>query len=339
MKIAILGGSFDPVHYGHLQMGKEAMRQCGCDEVWLMPTYQTPLKNRTLTSSVDRVAMLELAIQDQPHFHVCTLEVDRKQRSYTIDTLRTLRKQYPMHEFYWIIGNDQLAQFSAWKDADTLVKLAQFICFDRDQQLVETSYPILRLRMPMMPVSSSEIRIGNKLNYVPKQVLRYMYDHRLYIEQFVQTRMNDHRFRHSVSVAHLCEDMAIANGLDGQKAYLIGLFHDIAKAMPLPILEQWMDALYADKKSYAPPVWHGFVGCGVVQRIFYIEDPEIHHAIYHHVLGTSDNPYAMIVFCADKTDPLRGYDSSAMIAMCKEDIARGFQWVCEENKKYLESES
>lgn len=339
MKIAIVGGSFDPIHYGHIEMGKQALKQLQCDEVWFMPTRHTPLKSRTLASDEHRLNMIQLAIEFEPRFHVCTMEMEREGKSYTIDTLKELRKKYPEDSFYWVIGNDQLKQFDQWKGADELVKLAHFVCFDRDGQLNESKYDIQRMHMPMMPVSSSDIRIGNKLNYVPENVLKYIYAHRLYVTEFIHTRVNEHRYQHSVSVANLCEEMAIANQLDGQKAYYVGLFHDVAKAMSKEKMEAWMDIICPENKKYAVPVWHGFVASEIIDRIFYIHDPQIKNAIYHHVLGTSQDPYAMIVFCADKTDPLRDYDSTDMIEACKKDIASGFQWVKSENDKYLKKGS
>ena len=130
MKIALLGGSFDPVHYGHLQMAKEAMQVLKVDEVWFIPAKKTPLKDRILTSDTDRLAMLKIALADFPQFKVNPIEMQREGTSYTIDTLEALRKQYPSYTFYWLIGNDQLEQFDLWKDPDRLVQLAYFVCFE-----------------------------------------------------------------------------------------------------------------------------------------------------------------------------------------------------------------
>ena len=334
-RVAILGGSFDPIHNGHIQMAKTALSKLNMDEVWLMPTKATPLKDRELTSSLDRLHMIELAIQDEPRFHVSTLEIERQGKSYTYDTLSTLKQKYPDIDFTWLIGNDQLEQFHAWKHADALVEMAHFVCFDRNGRFANNPYSIQCIHMPMVPVSSSEIRMGNKLNYMNENVLKYIYDHRLYIQNFVQYRVKPKRFEHSLSVAHLCEQFAIGNHLDGQVAYLIGLFHDICKSMPVNEMKKWMLATCSDQIDCPIPTWHGFVGAQVIKRVFYLHDERIAHAIYHHVFGSSQDPYAMIVFCADKLDPLRGYDSSAMIQACTENIQAGFEWVKEENKKYL----
>lgn len=334
MKIAIIGGSFDPIHYGHLQMGKEAISQLEVDEVWYMPTKITPLKDRVLTDEADRVNMIKLAIKQDSRFKLCTLELERDTKSYTIDTLKELKKQYD-HEFYWIIGNDQLMQFDKWKEPEELLKLAHFVCFDRDGVLNDTKYAIQRVHMPMMPVSSSELREGNKLNYLPSSVLEYIYKNRIYVKNFIKNRVNEKRYLHSLSVAKLCEEFAISNGYDVDVAYYVGLFHDVCKAMPKEKMLAWMEIICPENIKYEVPVWHGFVASEVIDRIFYLKDERIKHAIYHHVLGTSDEPYAMIVFCADKLDPLRDYDSSKLRKLCNEDLVTGFIKVKEENDKYL----
>ena len=334
-KVAILGGSFDPIHEGHLQMARTALNQLHMDEVWLMPTKSTPLKDRELTSQMDRLHMIERAIQNEPQMFVSTLEFEREGKSYTYDTLKVLQEKNPDIDFTWLIGNDQLEQFHAWKNAEELVKMAHFVCFDRDGRFGDNPYGIQCIHMTMVPVSSSEVRKGNKLNYVPENVIEYMYEHRLYIKNFVEERVKPKRFNHSVSVAQLCEKFAMGNHLDPQVAYITGLFHDICKSMPVDEMKKWMEATCPEKLDCAIPTWHGFVGAEVVDRIFYIHDERIKQAIYHHVFGSSQEPYAMMVFCADKLDPLRGYDSSAMIEACTKDIQQGFAWVKEENRKYL----
>lgn len=336
MKIGILGGSFDPIHEGHMAMAHEAYKQLNLDQVWFLPTGRTPLKEREQTNNEHRKNMIERSIQSFKDYKLCTLEMERNGLSYTIDTVKELRKRYPSDSFYWIIGNDQLQQFDKWKDAKKICELAQVVSFDRDGKQEKPMFNIQLLTMPMMPVSSSEIRNGNKLNYLHRDVLNYIYDNRLYVEDFVRTRVKPKRFEHSVSVAHLCEQMAFHNHLDSQKAYYIGLFHDIAKSMTKEEMEPWMDILCPENKSYPIPVWHGWVGSEIVDRIFYINDWQIKNAIYHHVLGTSDDPYAMIVFCADKLDPLRDYDTSYGIDLCFKDIRKGFEYELEENRKYLE---
>ena len=138
MKIGIVGGSFGPIHYGQIQMAKPALEQCDLQEVWFMPTQDTPLKERSLTESRHRVAMIEKVLAMDTRFKLCLKEVQRQGKSYTIDTLRELKQEYPDDAFVWMIGNDQLAQFDQWKEVDQLVQLADFVCVDRDGALIQT---------------------------------------------------------------------------------------------------------------------------------------------------------------------------------------------------------
>ena len=335
MRVAILGGSFYPIHLGHIAIAENALQQLEVDEIWFLPSHKTPLKSRDLTSDEDRLNMLYLATEDNPKFKVCTIEMERQGISYTVDTLRALKEIYPAYTFYWMIGNDQLEQFSAWKEPDEICKLAHVVAYNRDGKICKTSYPIQSMYMKDVPVSSSDIRVGNKLNYLNPKVLDYIYDHRLYVKNFVKTRVKEKRYLHTLSVAKLCEEIAKANGLDVQKAYYVGLFHDIAKSMPVDEMAKWMEIICPENMHYAYGVWHGFVGSEIVDRIFGINDFQIKNAIYHHVLGTSDDPYAMVVFCADKLDPLRGYEVQPMIDICKRNIYEGFYLEKEENAKYV----
>lgn len=128
--VALLGGSFDPIHRGHLTMARTALEQLGADEVWFIPTYETPLKDRVLTSDSHRLAMIELAIQDEPRFRCDPIEVERAEKSYTIDTLRELTARYPDTRFTVLIGADQVAQFDRWRDHEQLLELANVVGVD-----------------------------------------------------------------------------------------------------------------------------------------------------------------------------------------------------------------
>ncbi|EJW93246.1 putative nicotinate-nucleotide adenylyltransferase, partial [gut metagenome] len=134
-KVALLGGSFDPIHNGHIAMAKAAIEQLQVDEVWFVLANHAPLKDFKPTSNEHRLAMLELVCQEHEQFKVCDLELHRKGTSYTIDTLHDLHQQYPDYEWFWILGADQQAQFEQWKDWQELLKLATFVVVDRDDNL------------------------------------------------------------------------------------------------------------------------------------------------------------------------------------------------------------
>ena len=173
MRIAILGGAFDPIHKGHLQIAKQALKKLAVDEVWFMPTASAPLKDSQCVSFADRAHMVHLAIQPYRHMRLCTLEKDLGKVSYTIDTVKALQKRYPMHSFCWLIGDDQALQFDLWKCSKEVKRLLPFYVFSR-QSDVTLPEGLRRVEMPLIAVSSSEIRQGKKLYQLPKAVHRYI---------------------------------------------------------------------------------------------------------------------------------------------------------------------
>jgi len=336
-RVVLLGGSFDPVHAGHLAMAHAALDQLEADEVWFIPARQAPLKSRQLTPGEHRKAMLEIALKHEPQMRVETCELEREGESFTIDTVRYLKKQYPDCDFTFLVGNDQVEQFHKWKEADALARLVKFAAVARDGRNVKTKYPIHFIHMDPVPVSSTEIRTGNRLNYVPQELLDYFYANRLYCKDFVKSRVPDRRYMHSLSVARLTEEFALAAGLDGQQAWLTGLFHDVCKAMPVDRMRPWLEAVCPEELTMHPAAWHSYVGAQVTDRVFGIHDPRISNAIFHHVKGTSDDPLAMCVFCADKLDPLRGYDSYDLIDLCRRDLKAGFEKCRASNQEYVDA--
>lgn len=336
--IILLGGSFDPVHAGHIEMAKAACSQLEADEVWFIPANRAPLKDHELTDAKYRKEMLEIALRNYPQFKVEPIELEREGISYTIDTVTELTKRHPDCVFTFLIGADQLSQFHKWKDAEKLNRLTRFACVARDGRMPKTRYKVELVQMEPVPVSSTKVRSGDDLNYMDPAVLQYCYDHRLYCKNFVKCRVTEHRYLHSLSVASLSEAFAAANGYDAQKAWLAGLFHDVCKSMSPDRMRPWMEAICPENLDIHPAAWHGFVGSRVVHDVFGISDPEIREAIYHHVRGTCDHPIAMCVFCADKLDPLRGYDSYGMIDLCKEDLRRGFEAEKESNRRYVNNQ-
>ena len=286
-KVALIGGSFDPVHMGHINMAKAALEQLNVDEVWFIPTKSTPLKERVLTDEEHRWGMLKLAAAMDERFKVNPVELTRTGRSYTIDTLKQLKKDFEEVEFYWLIGADQAAQFEKWKDADQLVQLAQFTACVRDGQKPENAcFDFPAIDMEPTPVSSTEIRNGYKLNYLPDAVLKYILDHELYIPMWIANRVSPHRYAHSCSVAKLCRQLAKAHNLDEHRAWLMGMFHDVAKDMPKEELDKWVKAINPYGLMDHHAIWHGYAGSEIADRVFGVKDPSVKNAIFTHVKGT-----------------------------------------------------
>lgn len=337
MRIAILGGAFDPIHKGHIQIAKQALKKLAIDEVWFMPSASAPLKDGHCVSFADRAEMVKRGIRPYRHMRLCTLEGELGKVSYTINTVKALQKRYPMHSFCWLIGDDQALQFDLWKNSEELKQLLPFYVFSR-QSNVTLPDGLQQVTMPLIAVSSSEIRAGKKLYQLPKAVHRYIADNGLYIESMMQARLPQKRYVHSCSVATLCKELAKAHHLDVQAAYLMGMLHDVCKPLPYEQGKIYMKQLFPACLNEPAPIWHGYIGAAVASKVYGIHDRRILQAIYHHVKGRNHTDYDRILFIADKLDPSRGYDSSKEIAISMRDLKAGFAIVKQQQEAYLKQE-
>ena len=197
MNIGVLGGTFDPIHIGHLIVAEEARIKLGFNEVLFVPAGQPWRKlDRNITLAVHRVEMVRRAIADDSHFKLCTLEVERPGPSYTVDTLTMLRKQLGSKaSLFFILGRDTLAELPLWKEPNKLVQLCSLVVAPRlgsgDLKHLETSMPgllgqVIQLDMPVIGVSSAEIRQriaqGLSIRYlVPVEVGKYITEQRIYL--------------------------------------------------------------------------------------------------------------------------------------------------------------
>ncbi|MBL9212516.1 MAG: nicotinate (nicotinamide) nucleotide adenylyltransferase [Opitutaceae bacterium] len=193
MKIGFLGGSFDPVHFGHLLAAQDAYEQYGLDRLILVPAAQAPLKpNDVQSSSEDRLAMLRAAVEWDHRFEVSDVELKRGGVSYTIDSARHFRALYPHDDLYWVIGGDQLPKLHLWKDIVELARLVEFIFLERPGFPVREHPDIDGLRLHrcdghLLAISSTELRDRCRRNlsldyFVPHKAIVYIKEHSLYRE-------------------------------------------------------------------------------------------------------------------------------------------------------------
>jgi len=198
VNIGVLGGTFDPIHMGHLVVAEEARIKVGLNEVLFVPAGQPWVKlDRNITPAAHRVEMVRRAIAGSPYFRLCTLEVERPGPSYTVDTLTTLREQLGSEaSLFFILGRDTLAGLHLWKEPKKLVQLCWLVVAPRlgskDLKHLETEIPglldkVIQLDMPVIEVSSSGIRqrIGQGLSVrylVPVDVEKYITEQKIYLK-------------------------------------------------------------------------------------------------------------------------------------------------------------
>jgi len=189
-RIGILGGTFDPLHIGHLIVAQEVQEKLKLDRIFFIPTSLPPHKKKVkISSSVHRLRMVQLAAQANPNFKVLDLELKRKGHSYTVDTLRILGKKYPQTKFVLILGLDNLNHIHTWKKPEEIFRLSQVIFISRPGATFNKANKWLKqskfLEVKEIEISSTDIRERvrkrKSIRYmVPEEVLKYIKKHNLY---------------------------------------------------------------------------------------------------------------------------------------------------------------
>lgn len=191
MNIGIFGGTFDPPHIGHLIVAETIQEQLALEMVLFMPAYLPPHKQEgAFASPAHRLRMLQLAIAANPHFKVSDVEIRRGGKSYTIDTLRTLRGLYPGDKLFLIIGTDNLQIFPTWREPEEVLKTSSVVVIDRpgtDRSTIDNEFVkhVRFVQVPTIEISGTDvrrrIREGKTIRYlVPDSVGAYIEDNKLY---------------------------------------------------------------------------------------------------------------------------------------------------------------
>lgn len=319
MRLGVLGGTFDPIHMGHIALARQAMQHANLDQVLIVPMAR-PAHREAEASVEQRMEMCRLAIARQPGLILSRAGVTGSAR-YTTDTLNILRREYPDAAFSFILGADKLPSLPYWHEADKLFSICDFLCFSRPgiaeadalEKARAAGARISLLPSPALPYSSTMIR-SQAARYLDasgleEDVLAYMAENGLYQQDFLprlQELMNPRRFRHTLGVRKEAVHLARIHHLPLQKAALAGLLHDCAKGMPLQEMTKIAreNQLISDEEMLASgAMLHGPVGAYVAQKRFGIRDEEVLWAIRSHTIGRPGMSMLEIcIFVADATE-------------------------------------
>lgn len=184
-RIGILGGTFNPPHFGHLIMANEAYHSLGLEEVRFMPNATAPHKAVHGADTAQRLEMTRLAIEDFPQFRIEDHEIKTGGVSYTINTIRQLKEKEPENEFYFIIGGDSVAELHSWYQIQELTEMVQFVGIGRPGYEAATDFPVMMIDSPEMHISSTMLRERVAANrpltfFVPEKVEAYIRKEGLY---------------------------------------------------------------------------------------------------------------------------------------------------------------
>ncbi len=326
--IAIMGGTFDPIHYGHLVTAEAVRHRFQVDKVVFIPTGRPAHKtNKHVTHNEHRYLMTVLATMRNENFEVSRIEIDRPGTTYTIDTIEQLKRMCrPDVRLYFITGADAIHQIMNWKEPERLLSLCDFVAVTRPgyqkNRLFEEigeirgkySSRIHYMEVPALAISSSDIREraskGMPIQYLlPQEVEDYIHKFGLYqdyekdevkfmlsletMQEKLQSALSVKRYIHTMGVSEEAVRLAEIYGTraDQQKAKVAGLLHDCAKDYPVEMRLRFC-------KEYKVPLdeimekqtdlIHPFLGAEVAKREYLVEDKEILNAIRYHTTGRAN---------------------------------------------------
>lgn len=340
--IVIFGGSFDPIHLGHLKMALNVSEMYNAD-VYFVPAKVSIWKNES-ASKEDKLAMIKLTIEGYPRLKIDEFELNRPDpQTHSVITVRYFKEKYPDDNLYFLMGADQAANFDKWEGCLELSRLARILYYPRNDIQIPIEN-VLNYQMELVDgglyqASATSIRTLSSL-YVHEKVLNYILEHELYFVKKVKDLYSPKRYEHALSVARTAIDIARSNSLLYESLlsyfFLAGYLHDIGKDVPkneqrVIMAEHFPEYLDMPEFSY-----HQFVGAYLAEEIFGIEDVFILDAIKYHATGRAlMTNLEKIIYAADKIEPTRGYDSAFLIEAMKKDYEEGFKTVLKHNMAYI----
>lgn len=339
-RIGLMGGTFDPIHYGHLMLAEQIRTSFQLDYILFIPVGQAPHKKTAGSADkFHRLEMVRLATHSHPNFMVSDIEVCQECTTYTIDTVRKIRETLSEHdELFFITGADAIILLETWKDFESLMQMVTFIGATRpginetDLELkieeLKAKYQasIKICKIPALAISSTDIRnrIANGLSIdylLPSKVEKYIHQTFIYREHhpdfarlnaYLHDHLSSHRYKHSVETAHFAYKLALIYGCDSMKAEMAGLCHDIAKEYSNDRMLRYIsnNQIFLDPCiQNNPNLAHGEVGAIVLKDDFGMTDDDILDAIKWHTYGYKDmSLLSKIIYISDTIEPTRTFE-------------------------------
>lgn len=362
MKIGIFGGSFSPIHNGHLQIAEDCLIEMGLDKIIFLPNSKPPHKNVEKFSFENRVEMLKLAIEDNEKFEISLVEEDFSKTHYSYNTMKE-NFCNDKDKFYFIMGDDEFLNISSWYEYEKFLEITSVIVFlrkynldfilDKNKDLIE-KYDINIVKNSVISISSTDIR--NRMNekksikyLIPKKVYKYIYEDLNYfdinkIKKDLKEKLSKNRYEHSLRVADYCKRLAVIYKVDENRAYLSGLVHDCAKNLEeFYMLNKKLnsDIIFDTEEKDNENLKHAPIGAVVCKDLYGIFDEEIISAVRYHTTAKENMTLLeKILFISDKIEPGRKYDTvDELRRLADFDIDRAIVKFLNDSFEYLEKKS
>lgn len=337
-KIGLLGGTFDPIHNGHIAMARAAMDAYQLDVVWLLISRNPPHKN-DVTDAELRFQMAELACKTERNIEPSRFELERTGTTYTIDTLEDLIPKLPESaELYYIIGTDTMYDLKNWKRYHDVVSRVSFIVIPRSGYSEAEAFSyfltlsigerarIARTMQEAPNISSTNIRrrVAQQLSIeglVRPEVEEIIWGKQLYqnaalsfekVRDTLKTELSPKRYEHTLRVVKTAEKLAQHYGMDLSLARWAALLHDCGKEIahePIEDLAVNFGLAQSEEFTYAPQLIHAPLSALIAKQRFGMDDPAVLSAVEKHTTGDENmSKLDKIIFLADAIEPGRAYD-------------------------------
>ncbi|MEG9430504.1 MAG: nicotinate (nicotinamide) nucleotide adenylyltransferase [Christensenellaceae bacterium] len=322
-RIAIFGGTFNPVHVEHVKTVVAAIDELKLDKIFIVPTFLPPHKNVSPASGADRINMLKIAFRGEKKAEISDFELKNAGKSYSYITAEHFRSLYPDAEIFMLVGGDMLKDFKTWKNPERIlnaVNLAAVFREDYDfNEKAERKYfksafnkDFTLLDFVGKEISSTEIRTYLAFNIKPQgideKVIDYINKNAVYppdaYQKYILKHLPEKRVIHTANVVVCALKKAKELNLDYEKVRIAATLHDCAKYDDYRAYDG-----FSLPKDVPPPVVHAFLGAFVAEKVLGIKDAEILDAIKYHTSGKAEmSTLSKLIFVADMIEKGRSYD-------------------------------
>ena len=338
-RIGIFGGSFDPVHIGHVQSARQAAKMLRLDKLLMIPAGSPPHKNGCHVSGEHRLNMLRIALDGDPVVDACDLEIIRGGISYTYETVEAVGATYPNAEIFLLMGSDMFLSLQNWKYPERILSMATLAVFcrghkdeqekiaERKQELEAQGHKVVIVPNEVVNISSTQMRrllaFRCADEFLPAGVGDYIRENGLYnvnanwknlpmeeLEKVVISLLNPNRVNHVLGCRDTAAKLARIWGVDETDAARAGMLHDVTKAIDGPLqltLCRAYGKVLSDFSQRYPKTLHALTGSLVAERIFG-ENEKVVAAIASHTTGKGNmTMLEKIIYVADYMEPNRDF--------------------------------
>lgn len=373
-KIGILGGTFDPIHNGHIMIATEALKEYGLTKIILIPTGISYMK-KGVTDSFLRYEMVRLAAEKN-NFEISDVEIKREGNTYTCDTIAYFKEKYPESELYFIIGTDSLFSIEKWRNVNYIFENCTILCATRPGEYNEASVEsaeiakandltqtlnakIKFIHCTPMDISSTEIRCYRQNNpsddlrglELPDNVAKYILRQDLYndkteeIHRLLKEDLKPKRLQHTFGVVDTAVLLAQQWGCSVENARLAALLHDCAKYLSKEekcSLCAKYNVSINESELLNPELLHAKAGALLAYEKYKVRNPEVLSAIFYHTTGKPDmSLLEQIIFVADYIEPGRTHSDKLSIYRQKvfDDLNYVTAKILKDTVKYLKKQA